>query len=71
MSNVKNFFEQAKGSDTPTDNPLNLTGTVKGKAGSQNSAISDATGGATVDVEARAAINAALAVLRDLGLIQT
>ena len=68
MSNVANFFEQPSDANG-TDNALNLTGTVKGQSGSQNAAIADATGGATVDTEARAAINAALAVLRDLGLI--
>lgn len=67
--NVDNFFEQPGGGST--DNPLNLTGTVKGSAGVQNSAIVDASGGATVDAEARTAINALLAVARDLGLIVT
>ncbi len=32
-------------------------------------AISDASGGATVDAEARTALNAALQVLRDIGII--
>lgn len=67
MSNVQNFFEQPPSQSN--DNPLNLGGTVKGQSGAQNGAIADATGGATVDAEARAAINAALAVLRDLGMI--
>lgn len=39
--------------------------------GNQGSAISDASGGATVDAEARTAINAALAALRTHGLIAT
>ena len=33
-------------------------------------AIADATGGATVDAEARVAINAILAMLRDAGAIK-
>ena len=39
--------------------------------GGQEAAIADATGGATVDAEARAAINAALSALRNHGLIAT
>jgi len=35
------------------------------------SAVADATGGATVDAEARAAVNALLAELRTLGIIAT
>lgn len=64
-NNVDNFFEQTSG----TDNALNLGGTVKGKDGAQATAIADATGGATVDAEARVALNLALAALRNAGLI--
>ena len=39
--------------------------------GAQEAAIADATGGATVDTEARAAVNAVLAALRNHGLIAT
>lgn len=66
-NNVDNFFEQPGGNST--DNALNLGGTVKGKDGAQSAAIADATGGVTVDAEARAAINSALAALRNAGLI--
>lgn len=37
----------------------------------QGSAVADATGGTTVDAEARAAINGLLAQLRTLGIIAT
>lgn len=37
----------------------------------QGSAVADATGGATVDAEARTALNALLAELRTLGIIAT
>jgi hypothetical protein len=37
----------------------------------QQSAIPDATGGVVIDVEARAAINALLAVNRNYALIKT
>ncbi|MCG8507085.1 MAG: DUF2793 domain-containing protein [Sphingomonadales bacterium] len=39
--------------------------------GGQEAAIADASGGATVDAEARTAINAVLAALRNHGLIAT
>ena len=39
--------------------------------GAQEAAISDAAGGATVDAEARAAVNAVLSALRNHGLIAT
>ena len=39
--------------------------------GSQGSAVADATGGATVDAEARTAINDLLAELRTQGIITT
>ena len=67
--NVDNFFEQTVGGGT--DNALNLGGTVKGADGTQPAAISDATGGAVIDVEGRVAINAILAALRNAGIIQT
>lgn len=35
----------------------------------QRAAIADATGGTTIDTEARTALNAALQALRDLGLV--
>lgn len=35
----------------------------------QHAAIPDAAGGATVDAEARAAVNAALDALRDIGIV--
>lgn len=37
----------------------------------QRAAISDASGGATVDAEARTALNALLQACRDLGIIDT
>lgn len=70
MSTVKNFFEQPS-TVNGNDNSLNLSGTVKGADGSQSAAIADATGGATIDAEARTAINAALAALRNAGIIAT
>lgn len=58
-------FDQAPGNSAPH---------FKTEAGDivklyRQSAIVNATGGATIDAEARTAINAALAVLRNLGLI--
>ena len=70
MSNVLNFFEQPINSDN-TDNALNLGGTVKQADGTQAAAIADPAGGATVDAEARTAIIAMLAVMRNTGFIQT
>jgi hypothetical protein len=64
---VLNRFEQT-GTD---DNPLVLGGTIKQADGTQAAAIPDATGGATVDAEARTAINDLLAVMRNTGFIAT
>jgi len=67
--NVDNAFLQPEGGST--DNKLKLGGSVVDATETQASAIADATGGATVDAEARTAINALLAVARSLGLIAT
>ena len=69
MPNVDNNFEQPVGN--ATDNPLVLGGTVKGADGLQAGAITDPTGGATIDAEARVAIIATLDALRNLGIIAT
>lgn len=57
------------------DGALNHDGTAVGFYGAapvvQHAAIPDAAGGATIDAEARAAVNAALDALRDVGLIAT
>lgn len=44
-------------------------GQVVGDAGTQADTIADVTGGATVDAEARTAINAVLAALRAIGIV--
>lgn len=69
-ANAKNFFEQPS-TVGGNDNVLNLGGTVKGADGSQSAAIADPSGGATVDAEARAAIDDILAALRNVGIIAT
>ena len=48
-----------------------LTNIALVKALDEGSAVADVTGGATVDAEARTAINALLAELRTIGLIAT
>lgn len=65
-SNVLNHFHQA---GVDGDNILELGGTVFNSAGAQTTPIIDVTGGATVDAEARTAINAVLAHLRATGQV--
>ena len=48
-----------------------LVGGATLNAFEQGAAVADAAGGATVDAEARAAINGLLAELRTMGLIAT
>lgn len=66
LGNVDNGFEQPVGGST--DNPLVLGGTVKGSDGNQSAKIDDPTGGATVDAESRAAINAIIDALENVGI---
>ncbi len=66
---VKALNQGVATSDTPTFAALEVSGTQV--VGAQGAAVSDASGGSTVDTEARAAINALLARLRTHGLIAT
>ena len=69
-SGINNDISQLNGASQ-----VNVSGEYKvggtQVVGSQQPAIPDATGGATVDVEARAALNQLLAELRTHGLIHT
>ena len=65
--NAKNFFEQPS-TIGGNDNVLNLGGTVKGSDGTQSVKITDPTGGATIDAEARAAINDIIDALENVGI---
>jgi hypothetical protein len=64
-SNITDFNTAA---DARITNAVGVTVQAKITAGS---AIADASGGATVDTEARAALNSLLAMLRTQGLLST
>ncbi len=66
-ANAKNFFEQPS-TVGGNDNILNLGGTVKGSDGTQSVKINDPAGGATVDAEARTAIDAIIDALENVGI---
>ena len=65
--NAKNFFEQPS-TVGGNDNILNLGGTVKGSDGAQSAKIDDPAAGATVDAEARTAIDAIIDALENVGI---
>lgn len=68
--NVKNFLEQG-GDRMVIGGELVIAagGKVVPASGGQAAAITTVTGGSTVDAEARTAVNAILAALRNAGII--
>jgi hypothetical protein len=72
MSNTTNRMEQG-GGEWVVGGELRIAtgGTITPNSGTQASAITNPTGGATTDAEARTAINSILAALRGVGIIAT